>query len=113
MISKSRLGEVLEWKYGAVANTKQKIKGDNSDDPEMMITEWRHPTIPRPDAKQIAADFVEYEAYLNSIEYQKLRAREYPSVQDQLDAIWKGGQAEQDMKSRVDAVKAKYPKPGV
>ncbi len=37
------------------------------------------------------------------------RSREYPSMQDQLDALLEGGQAVTDMKARVDAVKASNP----
>jgi hypothetical protein len=39
------------------------------------------------------------------------RAAEYPPIGDQLDALWKGGDAAAEMLSRVQAVKTKYPKP--
>lgn len=48
--------------------------------------------------------------------YKAKRASEYPSVPDQLDALWKilngsaDGQAE-SVKGKIQAVKAKYPKP--
>lgn len=47
---------------------------------------------------------------------QKKRAKEYPSVGDQLDAIWKilnkTPDAQSDaIKSQIQAVKEKYPKP--
>jgi hypothetical protein len=38
------------------------------------------------------------------------RAAEYPPIGDQLDALWKGGDAAAEMLARVQAVKAKYPK---
>lgn len=44
-------------------------------------------------------------------DYRKLRAAEYPPVGDQLDALWKGGDAAAEMLAQVQAVKAKYPKP--
>lgn len=44
-------------------------------------------------------------------EYARNRALEYPSIGDQLDALWKGGEAAEEMLARVQAVKAKYPKP--
>lgn len=46
-------------------------------------------------------------------DYYSLRKNEYPSISDQLDAVWKGTDSEAfaDMKSRILAVKAKYPKP--
>jgi len=42
--------------------------------------------------------------------YQRDRAAEYPSIGDQLDALWKGGDAATAMLAQVQAVKAKYPK---
>lgn len=35
----------------------------------------------------------------------------YPDIRDQLDALWKGGADAQQMLTRVQAVKAKFPKP--
>lgn len=45
------------------------------------------------------------------IKYQNQRQMEYPSIGDQLDALWKGGEAAEEMLAKVQAVKAKYPKP--
>lgn len=45
------------------------------------------------------------------IKYQRDRAAEYPPIGDQLDALWKGGDAATAMLDQVQAVKAKYPKP--
>lgn len=44
-------------------------------------------------------------------DYYAKRRAEYPALGDQLDAFWKGGQAEVDMYAKIQAVKAKYPKP--
>lgn len=44
-------------------------------------------------------------------DYQALRRNEYPSIGDQLDALWKGGEALAEMAARIQAVKDKYPKP--
>lgn len=41
---------MLEWKYGPIANTKDGV-----------ITEWRHATLPQPDAAQLLSDCNEYE----------------------------------------------------
>jgi hypothetical protein len=43
--------------------------------------------------------------------YAQKRADEYPPIGDQLDALWKGGTAAEEMLATVMAVKAKYPKP--
>ena len=42
--------------------------------------------------------------------YQELRVQAYPPIGDQLDALWKGGQPEADMKLIIDGVKATHPK---
>jgi hypothetical protein len=42
---------------------------------------------------------------------QQQRAAAYPSIGDQLDAIWKGGPAFDQMQQQVLAVKTQYPKP--
>jgi hypothetical protein len=48
---------------------------------------------------------------LAKTQYQRDRAAEYPPIGDQLDALWKGGDAATAMLAQVQAVKAKYPKP--
>ena len=42
--------------------------------------------------------------------YIDLRVAEYPPIGDQLDALWKGGDAAAEMLVIVQAVKTKYPK---
>ena len=44
------------------------------------------------------------------MDYTEKRRLSYPPIGDQLDAIWKGGVDMADMKARIVAVKAKYPK---
>lgn len=43
-------------------------------------------------------------------DYAKRRAKEYPPIEEQLDAIWKGGVDMEAMRAKVLAVKEKYPK---
>jgi hypothetical protein len=43
--------------------------------------------------------------------YWQGRIEDYPGIADQLDAIWKGGEAMENMRKTVMAVKAKWPKP--
>jgi hypothetical protein len=57
------------------------------------------------------AEKAEREAALAATAYQRQRAAEYPPIGDQLDALWKGGDAAAAMLAQVQAVKAKYPKP--
>jgi hypothetical protein len=50
------------------------------------------------------------QAYIDANSYKAKRAAEYPTIGDQLDALWKGGDAAAEMLAKVQAVKAKYPK---
>jgi hypothetical protein len=50
-------------------------------------------------------------AWVDPNTYKYKRAFEYPSIGDQLDALWKGGEAATEMLAKVQAVKTKYPKP--
>lgn len=45
------------------------------------------------------------------LSYQKKRRAEYPSIGDQLDALWKGEAALEEMRAKVMAIKNKYSKP--
>ena len=44
-------------------------------------------------------------------EYQRNRANEYPSIEEQLDALYHAGVFPTEMAERIRAVKAKYPRP--
>ena len=68
------------------------------DDP--MTGETR--TVPIDKSEIVCPDIPDY--------YAKRRA-EYPPLAEQLDAVWKGGQAQADMMARIQAIKQKYPKP--
>ena len=43
--------------------------------------------------------------------YMLNRRAEYPLIEYQLDAIWKGGMAQEEMRQKIESIKAKYPKP--
>ena len=47
----------------------------------------------------------------NIPDYYAKRRAEYPALGEQLDAMWKGGDAMTAMQARIQAVKQKYPKP--
>lgn len=50
------------------------------------------------------------QAYVDAHAYIAKRQAEYPSIGDQLDALWKGGDAQAEMLAKVLAVKQKFPK---
>ena len=57
------------------------------------------------------AEIAVLEAAENAVKYRELRAKTYPPVGDQLDALWKGGADQAAMKAAIDKIKADYPKP--
>jgi DUF2075 family protein len=71
------------------------------DATDVEIAEWE---------TEQAAFAVRKEALLRT-KYQRDREAEYPPIGDQLDALWKGGEASTTMLAQIQAVKAKYPKP--
>jgi hypothetical protein len=72
---------------------------------------WVSKDIERPSDDEILDKIQELKAQYEATEYQRQRAPEYPDIKDQLDAIWKGGDAYEEMLARVMEVKTKYPKP--
>ena len=48
---------------------------------------------------------------IQNSQYRFQRSPEYPPMGDQLDALWKGGVAAEEMAAKIQAVKDKYPKP--
>ncbi len=64
--------------------------------------------------EEIQTDILKEEIVRPSVpDYYAMRRNEYPSIGDQLDALWKGSdsQAFAEMISRIAEVKSKYPKP--
>ena len=60
---------------------------------------------------KVEIDMVLVNAWVDPDTYKYNRVAEYPSIGDQLDALWKGGDAAAEMLAKVQAVKTKYPKP--
>ena len=59
---------------------------------------------------QVSIDLDAVNAWVDPDAYKAQRASEYPTIGDQLDALWKGGDDAAAMLALVQAVKAKYPK---
>lgn len=59
---------------------------------------------------EVQAEITRLEADYAAKQFQRDRVKEYPPIGDQLDALWKGGEAAAEMLAKVQAVKAKYPK---
>ena len=63
------------------------------------------------DGNKVEIDMDLVNAWVDPKAYIAKRIAEYPSIGDQLDALWKGGDAAAEMLAKVQAVKTKYPKP--
>jgi len=79
---------------------------DEGDDPAV----WLPQCTPITDAEADAIRTQQAQAAEAALTYADKRVREYPPIGDQLDALWKGGDAAAEMLAAVQAVKAKYPK---
>lgn len=82
-------------------NEEWTLRGDSIDD---LV--WHSPT-PKPTLEELQAG----QDQLDGLAYRDQRKAEYPALGDQLDALWKGGDAAAAMLAQVEAVKTKYPKP--
>lgn len=80
----------------------------NGDDYSGLV--WESNDIPKPSEAELIAECDRLKAEYDAKEYQRKRAVEYPAIGDQLDALWKGGDAAAEMLAKVQAVKTKYPK---
>ena len=89
----------------AIRNTHPTVVSINA---EIEATDAQGQPVPLDEAK-IAAEIIKLQAAHAATQYR--RDRVYPPIGDQLDAMWKGGDAEIAMRKMVLAVKATYPKP--
>jgi hypothetical protein len=77
--------------------------------------EWLEPPVSKggqkkPTEDEIAAKILELRAEYERTEYQRQRAPDYPSITDQLDALFHAGVFPPEMAAQIQAVKDKYPK---
>jgi hypothetical protein len=62
------------------------------------------------DGNKVEVDLAAVNAWVDPEAYIAKRQAEYPPIGDQLDALWKGGEAAAEMLAKVQAVKSKFPK---
>ena len=72
--------------------------------------EWHKPDTAPVSLEQILQEQQRLQQAYDWDEYQRNRAREYPSIQEQLDALYHAGVFPPAMAARIRAVKAKYPR---
>ena len=86
-------------------NAQVTVRGEN-----INSIEWHNGTTPIP-ANEILAKQQELIAEYNSKQYQRDRAKDYPSIQDQLDMqYWDKINDTNKWQQAINAVKQKYPK---
>jgi hypothetical protein len=73
---------------------------------------WLDEEQTQPTEEECLAEAARLQAAYDALEYQRLRAPEYPAITDYLDGIVKGDQEQIDSYiAACQAVKTKYPKP--
>lgn len=70
---------------------------------------WHEEEIEIPSKEEVEAEVLRLQEEYDKLEYQRLRKKEYPSIEDQLDLLYHRGI--DGWKSEIDKVKNKYPKP--
>jgi len=86
-------------------NAQVVVRGD-----DVNTIEWHNGTTPIP-ANEILAKQQELITEYNSNQYQRDRAKEYPSIQEQLDLqYWDKINNTTKWEEAINAVKNKYPK---
>ena len=72
--------------------------------------EWHKPEAAPVTLEQIQAEQQRLQQAYDWNEYQRNRAREYPTIQEQLDALYHAGVFPAEMAAKIRAVKEKYPR---
>lgn len=72
--------------------------------------DWHSDGDPPPEAELVAARDAEIASW-EQTEYARNRAVSYPSIGDQLDALFHAGLFPEEMATQLQAVKDAYPKP--
>ena len=62
------------------------------------------------DEAKIASEMTKLQLAYDGLAYSRARAKMYPPIGDQLDALWKGGDDAAAMKVIIDKVKSDNPK---
>jgi hypothetical protein len=81
------------------------IVGDN-----YSTLEWYDEVQTKPTEEEIKSKVTELELEEQNSQYKQKRADEYPSIGDQLDALFHADVFPEDMAATIQAVKDKYPK---
>lgn len=70
--------------------------------------EWYSENIPKPTLAEVDAELQRLQAEYDRTDYQRQRAKAYPTIEEQLDTLFHGGY--DAWKAAIQAVKDQYPK---
>lgn len=76
--------------------------------------EWLSDDVTKPTEEEINQEIIRLQEEFNNTEYQRLRKAEYPSISDQLDALFhyfSDNNIENNFTNMLNEIKNKYPKP--
>jgi hypothetical protein len=73
--------------------------------------EWVDETQTKPSEDEISQEIERLWVEHERTQYQRQRKPEYPSITDQLDALFHAGVFPPEMAEQIQAIKDKYPKP--
>lgn len=72
---------------------------------------WISKTIPKPTVEEVNQEMERLKSEHERTKYQRQRKLEYPSITDQLDALFHAGVFPPEIAAKIQEVKDKYPKP--
>jgi hypothetical protein len=73
---------------------------------------WKSTIISKPSEQELLLEIIKLQAEYDAKQYQRDRAPEYPTMQEQLDMqYWDAINGTTTWQDAINAVKAKYPKP--
>lgn len=89
-------------------NAQWTLRGDFT----YACLEWQDESVTKPSEAEVTAAMAAVDAEYERNEYQRQRAAEYPPIEDYIDGVVKGDQAQ--IQAYIDTclmIKRKYPKP--
>jgi hypothetical protein len=102
-----RIFDIADALHVLAPTAQWRLEHDSTNHENLV---WESTDIAKPSQEAIDAEVARQQAAWDSQEYARNRAPEYPSITDQLDALWKGGAEADAMKAKIVAIKSKYPK---
>lgn len=118
VMHEGKLINIGEWNYAYAVETVSETPWTGEGDPP---EDWDHGHVemeivhnPLPDGATLEErEIVESDKgrILLAEDWLNLREDAYPAMAEQMDAFWKGGEAAEAMRTRIQAVKDRYPKP--